>query len=481
MLHGQYRLIDDAYTGPLDYQDVGDVTAPGVVSDDIAVLRGSSLYLEPGLLPDGYALTSANTQGSDSEHVLNLIFMGSGDPITVSRIRRASWPRDIILPTSDSLSIFEKVTVGGISGILYFPEPGSNLGSDITALSFATNGIETSVHGDNLDPAIAAKIALSLVCGACADTNTILRQPIQLSDASVSPPPGNLTEDLVAGQSTANDPTILSHQGFLGDPDDHRVIAGPQATIVRINSWWDHPPAEEWPLDLSPINAPLDAPVNYASWPRRGRTRIYATAEDYSITTNCTGRYIRLKDARGNQLGKLLYVHLRPDTQIPVNQSWVSNTGDFWTIVNLGQIALSQPNCNWTGPSLHQGQDRNAPYILHNFTLPPVGQNIDPTNNPATNWLNRVTFPDNDGDGYTDGYEVQIGENPAVYCPIMRADVDNDELVSILDLSAVGGKFGQSIPPAPARFDQDGDALISVLDLSAMASQFGKPISLCAN
>ena len=49
---------------------------------------------------------------------------------------------------------------------------------------------------------------------------------------------------------------------------------------------------------------------------------------------------------------------------------------------------------------------------------------------------------------------MALGKDPLVYCPIMRADVDGDGQVSILDLAQVAGQFLETVPPAPARLDQ---------------------------
>ena len=87
--------------------------------------------------------------------------------------------------------------------------------------------------------------------------------------------------------------------------------------------------------------------------------------------------------------------------------------------------------------------------------------------------------PDADGDGYTDAAEIALGENPNLYCPIMRADVDGDHVVSILDFVKVAAFYGQTIPPALARYNQDGDAVISILDFVKMAASYGKNVSAC--
>jgi hypothetical protein len=65
----------------------------------------------------------------------------------------------------------------------------------------------------------------------------------------------------------------------------------------------------------------------------------------------------------------------------------------------------------------------------------------------------------------------------ATPCALMRADIDRDQAVSIMDLSAVAGAFGQTIPPAPSALEQGSDGNISVLDLAAVAGQFGRPVA----
>lgn len=252
--------------------------------------------------------------------------------------------------------------------------------------------------------------------------------------------------------------------------------------------------------------------------------RIYATAEEYSLSTSCTGRYVRLKDQYGNQLGRLMYVHLDPNTEIAVNQTWVTNLGPYYTIQWLGAVATSQPNCNWTGAHLHQGQDVSAPFITYNDLL---SSPISPTSDATTNWLFRVTFPqpdadgdgipdatdncpttynpdqankdalnafidlpggdglgdacdpDDDGDGYFDWAEIAIGENPLDYCPIMRADLNSDGAVNGPDLGIFAYWFGQPVPPAPDRVNLNADALINGLDLGILASVFTKYVSAC--
>ena len=96
--------------------------------------------------------------------------------------------------------------------------------------------------------------------------------------------------------------------------------------------------------------------------------------------------------------------------------------------------------------------------------------------------------PDISGDGYGNVAKTALGKSLTDYCPIMRADVDGDGVVTILDLSKTAQKFGQTFPPTdPAvgldtgvqRLNQDADNVISILDLTKQASVFGKPVTLC--
>jgi hypothetical protein len=61
----------------------------------------------------------------------------------------------------------------------------------------------------------------------------------------------------------------------------------------------------------------------------------------------------------------------------------------------------------------------------------------------------------------------------------MRADVDGDGMVSILDFAQVARWFQQVTPPTPERMHQDGDGRITILDLARMAPYYRKPVSDC--
>ena len=100
-------------------------------------------------------------------------------------------------------------------------------------------------------------------------------------------------------------------------------------------------------------------------------------------------------------------------------------------------------------------------------------------NRPGTDTSGDECDADDDGDGYTDAQETPLAENPLVYCVQMRADVDGDHSITILDLSLIAQSYGQMVPPAPARRSQDADTSITILDLSKVATVFMQSVSVC--
>jgi hypothetical protein len=120
----------------------------------------------------------------------------------------------------------------------------------------------------------------------------------------------------------------------------------------------------------------------------------------------------------------------------------------------------------------------------------PTVYNPDQTNTDGNNaarhlggqdLLGDACDSDADGDGYTAAQEAAVTppKSDLSYCKIMRADVDGDGVVSILDLTKVAANFAQAVPPAPARNDQDGDNVISIQDIARQAAVFTQPVTAC--
>ncbi len=104
----------------------------------------------------------------------------------------------------------------------------------------------------------------------------------------------------------------------------------------------------------------------------------------------------------------------------------------------------------------------------------------------ASGFIRRAFMPpailcpgDSECDGYSDTQAAAISKPPLLYCPVMRADIDGDGVISILDLSRVARDFGKPIPPADPRNNQDGDTLITILDLAKQASVYGHHVTDC--
>lgn len=166
-MHGEYRLYPGSYVGPLTYVDMPDTAPPGVVSHELNAIRTSSIYVEPGWLPAGYAISSIGTRDSDSEHIILAVYAGPGESIHINRIRRLSWPIDIIYPDDEPDFVIETPTLDGREAVLTYEKPGSSWSRSEFSLilRFVDGDAETIVYGAELDPETATRIALSLICG----------------------------------------------------------------------------------------------------------------------------------------------------------------------------------------------------------------------------------------------------------------------------------------------------------------------------
>ena len=128
-----------------------------------------------------------------------------------------------------------------------------------------------------------------------------------------------------------------------------------------------------------------------------------------------------------------------------------------------------------------------VPDLIDNCSLVPNANQLNTDaantalNRPGADALGDACDDDKDGDGYTATQEAAVtgGKDDLAYCQIMRADVDSDGAVSILDLAKVAVYFTQTVPPAPERYKQDKDSQISILDLTRMAQVFTQPVTAC--
>ncbi len=92
------------------------------------------------------------------------------------------------------------------------------------------------------------------------------------------------------------------------------------------------------------------------------------------------------------------------------------------------------------------------------------------------------------GDGYGNAAKIALGKDVLIYCPTMRADVNGDGVVNILDLATIAAHYGQSFPPSNPpngwdsgvpRLNQNADNAINILDLATVAGLYGGNVAAC--
>lgn len=140
------------------------------------------------------------------------------------------------------------------------------------------------------------------------------------------------------------------------------------------------------------------------------------------------------------------------------------------------------------------GQADNDPTFRFTSTDPLAGvisgfgdADVDGTPNATDNcpnWPNPtqalplwpVPSGDEDCDGFPTTVENFVGTNPVAHCgaDAWPADINNDGVSDISDISALAGNFGESVPPAPIRQDIAPDGFVDIADIAKMAGFFGK-------
>jgi len=95
-----------------------------------------------------------------------------------------------------------------------------------------------------------------------------------------------------------------------------------------------------------------------------------------------------------------------------------------------------------------------------------------------------VPTDDPDCDGFSSAVENPAGTNALVHCGINAwpADINNDGVSDISDIATLGGSFGGSVPPAPARHNiapNPVDGFVDITDISTIGAFFGKTCAPC--
>jgi len=89
---------------------------------------------------------------------------------------------------------------------------------------------------------------------------------------------------------------------------------------------------------------------------------------------------------------------------------------------------------------------------------------------------------DLDGDGFSNVVEAAVGTDICSPCGTQAwpADINNDGVSDITDISLMGASFGKSVPPAPARHDiapSPPDGVVDITDIGRIGGFFGKDCS----
>jgi len=93
-----------------------------------------------------------------------------------------------------------------------------------------------------------------------------------------------------------------------------------------------------------------------------------------------------------------------------------------------------------------------------------------------------VPATDPDCDGFSTAVENSASTGAFLHCGVNAwpADINNDGISDISDITALSGSFGKSVPPAPARHNiapDPVDGFVDISDISRMAAFFGKSCS----
>jgi Thrombospondin type 3 repeat len=189
----------------------------------------------------------------------------------------------------------------------------------------------------------------------------------------------------------------------------------------------------------------------------------------------------------GNETGNVPYLNL--DDSSPNSPGTEVQVFDGFGILTIVPPPIQ------LGDGFHGEGANCVPLDCTNFECPPGppttdgdGDGVSDVNDNCPNWPNPAqnlppwSIPPNDPDcdGFSTGVENAAGTNPLAHCGVdaWPPDINNDTFVDITgDIWRVAGQFGNSVPPAPARYDiapDPPDGFIDVIgDISRMTSLFG--------
>lgn len=159
--YGPYRIIPWGYTRPLPRTELPR-PEPGVVSRDPAVLRRSSLWVEPAYLPPGFSLVQADTYDAHSELIIHQVYKGGQASLEVLRKRVVFRPVDVYQWREGDLATLKTGRVGDYPAVFLMPTPGNERFKRYEVRFIDRNGVETIVGGFGLEFDEVLRVATAL-------------------------------------------------------------------------------------------------------------------------------------------------------------------------------------------------------------------------------------------------------------------------------------------------------------------------------
>jgi hypothetical protein len=163
----------------------------------------------------------------------------------------------------------------------------------------------------------------------------------------------------------------------------------------------------------------------------------------------------------------------------PSGAQVIANPSQAGTYVwDDGLLSLGGSHVAFVSDSVVIGSDTDADGLANTVDNCPTVANPDQLNTDG-DALGNACDPDDDNDGFSDVVETSAGTSALLDCGLNAwpADINNDGFSDITDVASLTGVFGQSVPPAPARYDiapDPPDGFVDITDVSRLTALFGQ-------
>lgn len=161
--HGPYRIVPAGFTGDLTANELPLPANIGERTNDLAALKKSSLYAEPGYVPAGYQLAKGDTFDATSELVVHLTYDGPRGPIDIYRTRQTKDVVDVYEPPPSGDVELRRTTIKGATAVILAPKPGTFAEKiNSVTVQLLKNGVNTTIKTRGFGLQETMKIAESI-------------------------------------------------------------------------------------------------------------------------------------------------------------------------------------------------------------------------------------------------------------------------------------------------------------------------------